>query len=59
MKIPNLLGTTIDETSRFITKKCVKVHGQSGSVADRYKPNEQIRFKTSILRSGLCDYSDA
>ena len=54
-----MLGTTIDETSRFITKKCVKVHDQSGSVADRYKPNEQIRFKTSILRSGLCDYSDA
>ena len=24
-----------------------------------YSPNKQIRFKTSILRSRLCDYSDA
>ena len=31
----------------------------SGSADDRYKPNKQIRFKTSILRSDLCDYSDA
>ena len=55
----NLLGTTIDEIPRFITKKWVEVHDQSGSADDRYKPNKQIRFKTSMLRSDLCDYSDA
>ena len=44
---------------RFITKKWVEVHDQSGSADDRYKPNKQIRFKTSMLRSDLCDYSDA
>ena len=32
---------------------------QAGSADDRYKPNKQIRFKTSIVRSDLCDYSDA
>ena len=58
-KITNLLGTTIDEIPRFITKKWVEVHDQSGSADDRYKPNKQIRFKKSILRSDLCDYSDA
>ena len=58
-KIINLLGTTLDELPRFITKKWVKVHDQSGSADDRYKPNKQIRFKTSMLRSDLCDYSDA
>ena len=58
-KITNLLGTTIDEIPRFITKKWVKVYDQSGSADDRYKPNKQIRFKTSMLRSDLCDYSDA
>ena len=58
-KIRNLLGTTIDEIPRFITKKWVEVHDQSGSADDRYKPNKQIRFKTSMLRSDLCDYSDA
>ena len=58
-KITILLGTTLDEVPRFITKKWVEVHDQSGSADDRYKPNKQIRFKTSILRSDLCDYSDA
>ena len=58
-KITNLLGTTLDEVPRFITKKWVKVYDQSGSANDRYKPNKQIRFKTSMLRSDLCDFSDA
>ena len=26
---------------------------------DRYNPSKQIRFKTSMLRSDLCDFSDA
>ena len=58
-KITNLLDTTIDEIPRFITKKWVVVHDQSGGTNDRYQPNKQIRFKTSLLRSDLCDYSDA
>ena len=58
-KIANLLGTTLDEVPRFITKKWVEVHDQSGSADDRYKPNKQIRFKISILRSDLRDFSDA
>ena len=57
-KITNLLGAKIDEIPRFITKKWLEVHDQSGSADDRYKPNKQIRFKT-MLRSDLCDYSDA
>ena len=57
-KITNLLGITIDEIPRFITRKWVEVHDQSGSADDRYKPNKQIRYKTSMLRSNLCDYSD-
>ena len=58
-KITNLLSTTPDEVPRFVTKKWVEVHDQSGSVDDRYKPKKHIRFKTSMLRSDLCDYSDA
>ena len=49
-KIANLLGATLDEVPRFITKKWVEVHGQSGSADDRYKPSKQMRFKTLILR---------
>ena len=58
-KIKNLLRTTPDEKSRFITKKWVEIHDQSGNAEDRYKPSKQIRFKTSMLRSDLCDFSDA
>ena len=58
-KITNLLGTTHDEVSRFITKKWVEVHDQSGNAEDRYNPSKQIRFKTSMLKSNLCDFSDA
>ena len=56
-KITNLLDTTSDNVPRFITKKWVEVHDQSGN--DRYNPSKQIRFKTSMLRSDLCDFSDA
>ena len=55
----SLLDTMLDEVPRFITKKWVVVHDQSGSADDRYKPSKQIRFKTAMLRSDLCDYSDA
>ena len=41
---------------RFIAKKWVEVHDQFG---ETYNTNKQIRFKTSMLRSDLCDYSDA
>ena len=47
-KITNLLDTT-----------WVEVYDQSGNAEDRYKPSKQIRFKTSMLRSDLCDFSDA
>ena len=58
-KITNLLGTTPNEMSRFITKKWVEVHDQLGEANDRYKSNKPIRFKTSMLRSDLCDFNDA
>ena len=58
-KITNLLGTALDEVPRFITKKWVDVHDQSESADDRYKLSKQIRFKTLMLRSDLCDLSDA
>ena len=50
-KITNLFGTTIGEIPRFVTKKWVEVHDQSGSADDRQKPSKEIRFKTSVLRS--------
>ena len=55
-KINNLLGSEHDEVSRFITKKWIEVQSQSGNTYNTSKP---IRFKTSMLGSDLCDYSDA
>ena len=55
-KITNLLGSTSDKIPRFITKKWIETHDQSGGA---YNINKQIRFKTSMLTSDLCDYSDA
>ena len=58
-KITNLLGNISDKIPGFITKKWIEVHDQSGTAEDRYKPSKQTKFKTSMLRYDLCDYSDA
>ena len=58
-KITNLLGTKPDEVPRFHTKKQKEVHDKPGNAEGRYKPSKQIRLKTSMLRSDLCDFSDA
>ena len=44
---------------KFITKKKVEVHDQLGNKGGRYKPNKHIMFKTSMVQSDLCNYSDA
>ena len=54
-----MLDKTSDNVPRFITKKLVEVYDKSGSAEDKYKSSKQTRFKTSILRSDLCDFSDA
>ena len=56
-KIVNFLNTNFDENlPRFITKKWVEVYDQSGG---NYSVNKEIRIKTSLLRSDLCDFNDA
>ena len=55
-KINNLFGPAHDKVPRFITKIWIEVQSQSGNTYNTSKP---IRFKTSMLISDLCDYSDA
>ena len=57
-KIVNFLDTTSDDKDlpRFVTKKWIEVYDQSEK---NYNPNKEIRIKTSMLKSDLCDYSDA
>ena len=53
--IKTLLGNISDKVARFITKKWIEGHDQSG---EAYNTNRQIRFKVSMLRPYLCDYND-
>ena len=55
-KIINLLDKTPDQPSKFRTKNWVEINDESRGT---YSVNRQINFKTSMLRSSLCDYSDA
>ena len=50
-KIVNLLGTTSDDKDlpRFLTKKWIEVHDQSGG--ENYYVNKEIRIKTPMLGS--------
>ena len=53
-KIANLLHNESNQSSKF-TKNWVEINDIRGA----YSPNRLIRFKTAMLRSSLCDYSDA
>ena len=44
------------QPSKFRTRKWVEINDDVRGV---YSPNKQIRFKTLMLRSSLCDYNDA
>ena len=55
-KIINLLDNTPNQSSKFKTKSCVEINDEWRGT---YNKDNQIRFKTSMLRSSLCDYSDS
>ena len=57
-KINTLLLSEDNESEKlpkFVTREYVRVN----SLLDTYNENKSIRFKTPMLRSNLCDYSDA
>ena len=55
-KIINLLDNTPNQQTKFRTKNWVEINDDSRGV---YNTNSQIRFKTSMVRSSLYDYSYA
>ena len=55
-KITNLLDSSSNKPSKFRTKNWVEINDD---IRGAYSPNKQIRFKTAMPRSSLCDYSDA
>ena len=57
-KIVNFLDTTSDnkDLPTFVSKKWIEIYDQSEG---NYNVDKEIRIKTSMLRSDLCDFSDA
>ena len=55
-KITNLLDGASNQPSKFKTKNWVETNDESRVT---YNVNSQINFKTTMLKSSLCDYSDA
>ena len=53
-KIIHLLKNAPNQPCKFTTKKWVKVNDESPGTF-----NNKIKFKNSMSRSSLCDYSDA
>ena len=55
-KIANLLNDESNQPSKFKTRNWVEINDEARCT---YSSNKQIKFKTSTLRSILCDYRDA
>ena len=51
----NLLDNTPNQPSKFTIKNWVEISEESRGT---YSVNGQINFKTPLLRSSLCNYSD-
>ena len=49
-------GGSSNRPSKFKTKNWVEVNDESRGT---YNVNSQIKFKTTMLKSSFCDYSDA
>ena len=54
-KIANLIDDASNQPSKFRTKSWVEINDESRGT---YNVNSQIKFKTTMLKSSLCDYSD-
>ena len=54
-KIINLLDNSANQLSKFRARNWVEINDESRRQYD----SSSIKFKTSIIRSGLYDYSDA
>ena len=55
-KIANLIDNASNESSKFRLKNWVEINDESRGT---YNINSQIKFQTTMLKSRLCDYSDA
>ena len=54
-KIANLLNNESSQPSKFRTRNWVEINDESRGTYT----GDSVKFKTTMLRSNLCDYSDA
>ena len=54
-KIIDLLENTPNQPTKFRKKNWVEINDDAHG---KYNTNSQIKFKTSMFKSSLCDYSD-
>ena len=54
-KIANLLENTSDNLLKFRTRNWVEINDDSSSTST----NADVKFKSTMLKSNLCDYADA
>ena len=50
-----MLENIPNQPNKFRTKEWVEINDESHGT---YNTNSEIKFKTSMLRTGLCDYND-
>ena len=55
-KIASFLNDESNKPSKLRTRNWVEINDK---VRGEYSSDNQIKFKTKMLRSSLCDYSDA
>ena len=55
-KLLNLLDNQPNQPLKFRTKNWFEINDESRGT---YNVNSQIKLKTTMLKSSLCDYSDA
>ena len=55
-KTINLLDNAPNQPTKFRTQNWVEINDDA---REMYNTNNQNKFKTSMFKSSLCDYSDA
>ena len=59
-KIANLLGNANNQSSEFATRKWYFINNQNNTnYGEGNEDSTTVKFETKVIKSNLCDYSDA
>ena len=58
--IANLLGNANNQSSKFATRKWYVINNQNNTnYGEGNEDSTTVKFETKVIKSNLCDYSDA